>query len=149
MKVALICIGIAIVAFFVFWPAQMHHHGYRANESAAVGTLRRLVWLENAYAADRPATGYTCDLASLLQKAKGDYGSDMLAKGERSGYRFEAGSCESDEDGIVRQFRLTAVPQEPGLSGVQAFCVDEGGKVFYDAQGSAADCWAARREFGR
>jgi hypothetical protein len=149
VKVALICVGISVLAFFLFVPAHMDHSGYRPNESAAIGMLRRMVQLEDAYAVAHPDTGHTCDLSLLLPKTDAEYGLDMLIKGKWSGYTFEVSGCESDDHGIVRHYRVTAVPQQQGVTGGRAFCTDESGTVFYDVHGLAANCWAERRELGR
>ena len=40
------------------------------------------------------------------------------------------------------KFSVAAAPIEPGRSGFRAFCTDDSGVLWYDKDGSAADCLA-------
>jgi hypothetical protein len=68
-----------------------------------------------------------------------------LLTGEHVGYRIAFVGCEPEPNGVVTRYRIAAVPLEPGKSGVQAFCIDETGSLWYDASGSAENCLASRR----
>jgi hypothetical protein len=121
------------------------------NESNAVFSLHKLHVLENAYATAHPDIGYACQLMQLqpTEKESGPfvaYGISVeLRSGEGSGYKFEIVGCTPEKNGVVAHYQVTAVPLKPRVNGVQAFCTDESGSVFYDLNGSSTECMADRR----
>jgi hypothetical protein len=102
------------------------------------------------YAAAHPDLGYACQLKQLQPTENTppevSYATPInFQVGESAGYKFEIVGCAPDKDGVLTHYQVTAVPLKPGLSGVQAFCTDESGSVFYDLNGSASECLAAKR----
>jgi hypothetical protein len=141
--VAILCVA----AYFI--PVLDGPNSHRAaREATAVGNLRKLANLQNSYSAAHPGRGFTCQL-SLLKSAtssNGDYDPErFLLFDGYAGYRIELDGCDPDPKGLVTHYRATAVPVEPGKSGVRAFCTDQSGALWYDNGGSADDCLAARR----
>ena len=112
-----------------------------ANESSAAARIRFIQQLQGEYSSAHPKRGFACELA-LLQPA-GITGDDTFSKGMRAGYKFEIVDCEAN--GAVRHYHAVAAPLEPGVSGVRAFCGDESGEIWYDADGSGTKCLASRR----
>jgi hypothetical protein len=119
-----------------------------AREAVAVGKLRRITTLQNDYAVLHPTKGFACQLPLLKPTAatRDDYDADaFLLSSDHAGYRTSLIGCEPELGGMVRRYQITAVPLEPGKSGVRAFCTDQTGVLWYDAGGSAANCLAVRR----
>ena len=133
-----------LVGFIVLIPSRTDfHNGPRQNESAAIGSLRTLNTLEAQYAAKHPEKGFACDLSQLKPAGKTISAYDpteTLLTGVWSGYKFEIVSCEPDSHGVASRYRATAVPLRRVETGIRAFCSDESGRVFYDPDGSAANC---------
>lgn len=127
-------------------------NGFRSlEEVSAVGHLRTITTLQSDYAAAHPAQGFACHLPLLKPAASSAddvYTDSFLSSGDHLGYRFALSACQPGQDRVVRRYRVTAVPAEPGKSGVRAFCTDQTGALWYDAKGSAENCLAARRAIG-
>jgi hypothetical protein len=147
-------ISVAAIFFILFLavlfiPTLDGPNSHRAaREAVAVGKLRRIVTLQNDYAISHPNNGFACQLALLrpTEARREDYDSDaFLLAEDRAGYRIALIGCESKPNGVITRYRVTAVPLEPGKSGVRAFCTDQTGALWYDASGSAEDCLALRR----
>jgi hypothetical protein len=132
----------------LFVPVLDVHKRQRADEAAAVGRLRRVNALQDAYAASYPSKGFACRLP-LLKPAtpvSDTYNPDeFLLTGTHSGYRFAVTGCRADPSGVVRQYDLVAVPLETRKSGFRTFCTDQTGATWYDSDGSAEHCLASRR----
>jgi len=119
-----------------------------AREAVAVGKLHRITTLQNDYAASHPTQGFACQLPLLKRTtpAKDEYDPDaFLLSGDHAGYRIALTDCEPEPGGVVTRYRVTAVPLEPGKSGVRAFCTDQTGVLWYDANGSAENCLVLHR----
>jgi len=144
----LVTVGIlSLVALLV--PVQDGPNSHRtAREAVAVGNLNRLAALQASYSASHPDKGYVCQLSLLksTKSASGGYDPDEFLLSEtHAGYRITLTDCEPEPNGIVRSYRAIAVPREPGKSGVRAFCTDQTGVLWYDANGSPENCLATRR----
>ena len=151
-RIILISIGVGIVLLFLaalLIPTLDGPNSNRtAREAVAVGSLYRITALQNEYAAAHPAMGFACQLPSLKPSsyAKGDKQLDDLLSGDHAGYKISLTGCAPELGGVVTQYRVTAVPLEPGKSGVRAFCADQTGVPWYDANGAADKCLAVRRK---
>ena len=111
-----------------------------ANESSAAGSVRTLITAEVSYNQMNAATGFTCNLSDLSSAGLID---QLLASGEKFGYRFDVQNCAREtEGGPVTKFQITASPRSHNQSGVRAFCADEGGVIRMDSRGSAENCIA-------
>jgi hypothetical protein len=121
------------------------HAGIRKNESAAVGTLRKIHDLESNYAAAHPQEGFACRLQMLQPGEDTTTAYNPWLSGEWSGYKFVLARCAPAENGIVTRYQITAVPLARDLTGVRAFCADESGALFFEEGGSATKCLSSRR----
>ena len=139
---------LSILLVIVFSPHFYDSHaGLRQNESAAVGSLRKIHDLQSRYAAAHPNEGFACRLRRLRPAEDTTAADDTitsLLSGEWSGYKFTLVGCIPAESGIVIRYQIAAVPIARGLTGMRAFCTDESGTLFYKESGSATDCLASR-----
>jgi|SRR5580658_1886525 type IV pilus assembly protein PilA len=143
--VILVVVIILILSFLQLSTLDGPNGRRRANEAVAVGKLRRIVALQNDYAASHTAKGFACRLMLLRPAAPagGEYDADAFLLSENhAGYEIALADCDPGADGVVRSYRITAVPVEPGKSGVRAFCTDETGVLRYDLSGSVERCFA-------
>ena len=123
------------------------HSRRLANEAAAVSKLRTVLTLQDQYMAAHAGNEFACELPLLRPVGRqnfSDYSLEFLTAGFQSGYKFSLLSCRSDANRARVHYQVTAVPVEPGTSGVRAFCADEGGVIWYDAEGSPTSCLASR-----
>ena len=143
--VLILLLSLAVLFIPMLDGPNMHRN---AREADAVGKLHRITTLQNDYAASHPAQGFACQLP-LLKRAtptKDEYDPDaFLLSGDHAGYRIALTECEPEAGGVVTRYRVTAVPLEPGKSGVRAFCTDQTGVLWYDANGSVENCVALHR----
>jgi hypothetical protein len=140
-----------LVSFLLVFAFSPHFHdshaGVRQNESAAVGSLRKIHDLQSKYAAAHPKEGFACQLQKLRPAEDPNTAYDpttVLLSGEWSGYKFVLAGCTPTEKGVAIRYQITAVPVARGLTGVRAFCADESGTLFYEENGSATDCLSSR-----
>jgi hypothetical protein len=118
-----------------------------AREATAVGNLRKLTGIQRRFSAAHPEEGFTCQMSLLKSTtpSAGDYDPErFLLLDQYVGYRIKLDGCDPDPKGLVTHYRATAVPVEPGKTGVRAFCTDQSGALWYDNGGSADDCLARR-----
>src|SRR4029077_3540311 len=142
----LVIIALVCVIGFLLLPPMDINKRQRANEATAVARLRLLTSIEKEYAEEHPHEGYVCDLAKLGGRAqlRSDYDLDFFSTGKRAGYSFVISGCEAAPDTTVRQYRIVAVPMEPGKSGWRSFCADETGVLRYTLDAPAESCLASR-----
>jgi len=145
-----ICCLALLFAFFLVLTPSFHdkYFGVATNEATAVGSLRKIYELENAYATAHPDNGFACQLKQLrpTDNMPDVYRNPMnLLTGEWIGYKFEIVGCTQEQNGVFAHYQVTAVPLRPWASGVRAFCTDQSGNIFYDHTGSASQCLAARQ----
>jgi hypothetical protein len=119
-----------------------------ANEAVAVGKLRHINTLQTKYAAAHPQKGFACELPLLrylepLERAGYDP-SEFLALGTHAGYKIALRNCHADAAGLVVHYQVTAVPTERGVTGFRAFCTDDTGQLWYDADGSETNCLTSK-----
>ena len=121
-----------------------------ANEAAAVSRLRALNAVEKTFSSAHADKGFVCELPPLKTGDKEENSVDydppiFIMTGIHAGYRFALSNCGTDAKGVVVHYEATAVPVERGKTGSRAFCTDDSGLVWYDPQGSAANCLKSRR----
>jgi hypothetical protein len=124
------------------WPSHFANKRQHANEYAAIKTIQSINQAQVSYAAKEG--GFTCNIALLAEgTSKANYLSH-LENGQRNGYVFTLRSCDP---GLKNQkYQLVAVPQQRDASlmgfstGFAAFCSDESGLIYVDANGSGDDC---------
>ena len=146
----LCCGGILVfVAAAIIPGLDDRHSRQRANEAAAVATLRTVTTLQRKYAAAHPEKGFACELPRLRppeQAQDADYNPlGFLITRTHSGYKFALVNCHSEANGEIAHYQATAVPAVRGATGFKAFCTDDSGLLWYDAAGSATDCLTSRR----
>jgi hypothetical protein len=143
------CLALLFAFFVVLTPSfNDKYFGVAKNEATAVGSLRKIYELENAFATAHPGNGFACQLKELrpTENMPDVYGNGMkLLTGEWIGYKFEIVGCTEEKNGVVAHYQVTSVPLRPSSSGVRAFCIDQSGNIFYDQTGSASECLAARQ----
>jgi hypothetical protein len=105
-----------------------------ANESSAVGSLRSLYSANLAYAKDHPAGGYPQHLNDLAPQLGPD---EILATGEKSGYRFAYSASSQMGGGKYDAYEISADPDVPGKTGNRHFFMDETGVIRVLATGPA------------
>ncbi len=118
-----------------------------ANEASAVGSLRTINTSEVTYNSTYPSVGFTCSLSVMAPPASGTSPSSTaaglidanLAAGNKSGYTFSAGTCNT-ANGITVDYQWKADPQTIGTTGQRGFCTDVSGVIKYDPAGSGATC---------
>jgi hypothetical protein len=118
------------------------------NEAVSVDKLRTINRLQARYSEAHPKEGFACELSLLksADQAKAPHydPEEFLVTGTQSGYRFVVVTCHPGVPGVVAHYQVAALPIEPGRSGSRAFCTDESGLLWYDQDGSIANCLALR-----
>jgi hypothetical protein len=142
--------GLVIVALLSIPVLDGRHSRLYANEASTVSKLGEVITIEKKFAAAHENKGFTCELPllRLSQSEQKPAGYDplwFLATGRSSGYQFVLGNCRADQKGVVVHYQITAVPIEHGRTGFRAFCADDSGLLWYDADGSATTCLASQR----
>jgi hypothetical protein len=144
--VVIVCI-LSLAALFI--PTLDGPNSHRAaREAVAVGKVHRITTLQKDYAGSHPTEGFACQLPLLkpTSPTRDAYDADtFLLLKDHAGYRIAITGCKPEPDGVVRSYQITAVPLEPGKSGVRAFCSDQTGALWYDASGSAGSCLTLHR----
>ncbi len=118
-----------------------------ANEASAVGSLRTINTSEVTYNSTYPSVGFTCSLSAMGPVASGSSPTSAaaglidanLAGGNKSGYTFAAGTCNT-ANSITVDYQWKASPQTIGTTGQRGFCTDVSGVIKYDPAGSGATC---------
>jgi len=116
------------------------------NETSAVNGVKFLVTEENNYLATYPSHGFSCSLAALgghpgaapPTPESAQLIPDDLASGHKAGYTFAISSCvkvtiKGKEQ--VTSYKITAVPDRVGHTGIRGFCSDENGQLMFDPKG--------------
>jgi len=150
---SLLALGAVLGLFFLLAilapiPVLDVHQPQFTNEVIAIMRLHKINELENNYAAAHPKKGFACQLPELkpVTSVQDPYGPDeFLLTGAQGGYKFAVADCRTGPRGVVMQYQLTAIPQEQGKSRFRAFCSDQTGATWYDANGSAENCLISRR----
>ena len=114
----------------------------QSNESAAIGNLRTVVGSQTAFAAAE--RGYADAFASLNTPATGPayLDIDLTPATGVQGYIYalvSAGNAVVSASGVAafEDFNCTAVPSNPGTSGIRGFFVDASGVIRFDPTGAA------------
>jgi prepilin-type N-terminal cleavage/methylation domain-containing protein len=113
-----------------------------ANEASAVGSLRTINTSEVTYNSTYPNVGFTCSLTAM-GPASGSPSSAAaglidanLASGNKSGYSFTAGTCNT-ANSITVDYQWKADPQTAGTTGQRYFCTDVSGVIKFHTSSSA------------
>jgi len=124
------------------------HSRQLRDEAAAASRVRTIVTLQDQYMAAHAYRGFVCELSLLKpigQQNFPEYSLEFLTTGVQFGYRFSLANCGPDANRERVRYQVTAVPVEHGTEGFRAFCTDESGLIWYDADGSGTNCLASRR----
>jgi hypothetical protein len=118
-----------------------------ANEASSVGLVRTINNAEISYRAAYPTVGFTCDLASLGGNSCAPPSStsaclidNVLASGEKSGYRFSLQNCVNTD--TEHNYQVVAYPITRHTTGSRTFCSDESGVIKSGEGESAEECLA-------
>ena len=140
-------VGIAVgylellVLVLLFFAFPYHGHPMAANESSAVGSLRSLQDAASHYAEMHPEAPIATDLRTLVEVAPRPNGrwkvDPVLAKGEKSGYRFIYIPEDWNENGRIQRYKIYADPIKPYETGVRHFFTDETGVIRYGLESTA------------
>jgi len=103
-----------------------------ANESSSVSSIRTITTAEITYAANHNGA-FACSLSDLNADQLID---NVLATGQKSGYRFEITSCTPADAGVEAKYEVVARPVTASQSGRRAFCADETAVIRIDPGGS-------------
>lgn len=147
---SLIGAGVAIVATIVLFVSDSPEPPRTfMNQHRAVASIQSVILAERAFAAEHTEPGFACSFEELASIDAPDGGKEprvdrVLASGEEAGYRFRV-SCDANPAGRATAYTVTAVPTQPGVTGIFALCSDQGGEIWFSASGSISDCLAARR----
>jgi hypothetical protein len=138
---ALLVLGLAWLALFPPMASRIF-----MNQRRAVISIRKIGLAESDFAARN--VGFGCSLKELAEMGSKDASGvsqvdGILVSGTKSGYRFDL-RCTQLGDKRATEYTLTAVPVEPGKTGMYAFCSDQRAKVWYSENGMAADCLSTR-----
>lgn len=115
-----------------------------ANEAGAAGAMRTISSSEVGYAAAcietdaTTGTGQYGDLASLSAPPNGSepFIDTVLGGGAKHGYDF---ALVPVADPVAPSYTCTALPADPGKSGMKAYFVDESGVIRFNGDGSTPD----------
>jgi type IV pilus assembly protein PilA len=121
----------------------------KTNDLHALNAVREIYRAEIMYVSTYPANGFACSLAALGGDPKsGSAGPTAaqlintdLASGIDNGYIFKITDCQKETvNGIEKglSFKVTAVPQIPGKTGIRGFCHNQSGELTADPQGGAS-----------
>lgn len=114
----------------------------RANESAAVQSLRNITTAEMVYSTTY-GIGFSSDLtklggtAVLANPNAAGLIDDVLASGTRSGYIFTYQVLSTDSNGNVLDYGLNADPVNPGVTGERHFYTNQTNLIHLNQTGSA------------
>jgi len=137
------CAAFAALGLFVLLAPDLMRPRVSANESATIQSLRRVVSAQNAYM--QKAGGYTGEAGCLLrpQQCLKDYRGPAFVEethtaSVRDGYvhAMYPGPASPDSRATIQSFAYTAVPSQPGASGVRGFCADSTGFLCFSRDGS-------------
>ena len=97
----------------------------RSFQSSPFMAVRMLAFAESSYAQQHPETGFTCNLADLIndKDAPTSYAGFLdpqIATGTANGYRYSISGCEGKPAEI---FHVVAEPLTPG-NGAKAYCTN-------------------------
>jgi type IV pilus assembly protein PilA len=133
---ALVVVMVILIIAAIAVPSMLQSK-MKANEAAAVATMRTILTAETLYATEYPEVGYASSLAVL-----GPNGSDCsspdakhsciimddaLLSGLKSGYVFE---ILGDGNKPAGSFSVSATPQSSAASGRCSFGSNETGSIF-------------------
>ena len=118
----------------------------RAHETSVIQSLRVLNSAEAEYAPTYPEHGFACSLAALGGNAASGAPTpeaaqiigDDLVSGHKAGYTFVISDCAKktvDNHDTFVSYKITAVPDRPGQTGVRGYCTDESGVIRFDPKG--------------
>ena len=123
---AVVLTAVALAIFSIATPNFLRSR-IAANEASAVGSVRTINSALASYTAEHPEQGYPPKLADLVPNI-----DSVLAEGQKSGYRFTYVPQIANVDGVVRAFRVDAVPLT-AETGQRRFSSDESGVIRYRA----------------
>jgi type IV pilus assembly protein PilA len=112
-----------------------------ANEASSVGSLRTINTAEVTYAATYNK-GFSPDLKSLggespcsANETHACLIDSIMSNGYKSGYRYSYQAFDSDDDGTMDKYFVSASPAAQGSSGRSTYCSSDDGIIRKEADG--------------
>ncbi len=130
---------------------QVYQRSWKAaNESAALGNLRKLGESAMTYAARYPSQGFPSTLADMGPPPSGAQAGERaaglidaaLAAGAKTRYTFAYSISREAEGGPVTGFLLVASPADE-RAGSRTFCVNQNGIIRHVRSGQCNPFWSA------
>ena len=119
------------------------------NHRRAVESIRSLNVTEHNYAAQHPDAGFACNIVDLGEQVSAStsrvgFVDRVLASGTKSSYHFEI-ECTQSGGQKTTAYTITAVPTQPGTTGVYTLCTDQSVEIWYSENALIPDCFAKRK----
>lgn len=144
--VGAVAIIVVLVVIAIGFPILLRSR-IRRNEAFALGSLRRIVAVESAYAKSHPRQGYVC---GLFPSAGGGGMPDEIVpireifkQSSKYYYNFEFDNCSAVG------YRIVANPLYPGPIAPYTFCSDQTGVIRFEPSpskcGEKSPVWAGDR----
>src|SRR5947199_4839333 len=116
----------------------------RSFQSSPFMAVRMLAFAESSYAQQHPDTGFTCNLADLIndKDAPTSYAGFLdpqIATGTANGYRYSISGCEGNPAEV---FHIVAEPLAPG-NGAKAYCTNTTNILRTAEDGRGSTCLTA------
>jgi hypothetical protein len=142
-----VCALLVFLVAVVLYPVFSRGHGPR-NEPSAIGDLRTFLSAQVAYQSAAGVHG-TVECLVAPRGCLRDYPADAepfldrsFLQATRRGYRFSfhpgAEKAGDRGDRGFAAYAYVAVPEEPGVTGLRAFCGDEAGVIRMRSDGAMA-----------
>jgi len=143
------CFALGTICF-ALWASELPLYASpKTNDLRALNAIREIYRAEIMYESAYPANGFACSLAALGGDPKSGSAGPMaaqlidtnLASGTDNGYIFKITDCQNETvNGKEKgpSFKITAVPQIPGKTGIRSFCHDQSGELTTDPLGGAS-----------
>jgi type IV pilus assembly protein PilA len=141
----LIVISIMLILMLIAIPNMLHLKA-TANETSAIQSLRAIHEAEIQYDTSYPTNGFACSLAALGGSTSAGAPTAQAAQllqsdlttGQKAGYTFNIVNCTKttvNNQDMITSWEATAVPQAPGKTGNNGYCLDMSGEIRKDPAG--------------
>lgn len=104
----------------------------RENERTAIGVLEAITTAESLFREKDADRNGALDYGDLARLTKAGLVDTCVGTGTYNGYLFRVGASTSTSEFL---WFAVANPEEPGVTGDRAFCVNQSGELFYTTEG--------------
>ncbi|MFB3916550.1 MAG: prepilin-type N-terminal cleavage/methylation domain-containing protein [Terriglobales bacterium] len=130
----LIVVAIILVIAAIAIPNMLRAR-IAANEANAVATIRTVTSAQLMYKIQFPEVGYSPDIDSLGGTGVMDASHAGILPSTLSTPPYQAGGYIFSTSGTLQTFVVTAVPANPGKTGVRSFCTDTPAVIYFVGEG--------------